>query len=100
MTNHPQKWRKRPVEIDAMQWLPDNHGGQAGNRLADWLNEHDADWSTEGVGTECVIKLTTLEGVMSVPHGHWVIRGVAGEFYPCRPDIFATTYELVHPNGD
>lgn len=89
------RYRKGPVEIEARQWLPDDEGTPSANLLADWLNDHGADWSVEGIGSKCVIKLSTLEGVMSVPRGHWVIRGVAGEFYPCDPDIFAATYDAV-----
>jgi len=40
--------------------------------------------------------IDTLEGIMTVSPGDWVIRGVQGEFYPCKPDIFAATYEEVH----
>jgi len=41
------------------------------------------------------IEIATLEGVMRADVGDWIIRGVAGEFYPCKPDIFAATYEPV-----
>ncbi|MEE7714225.1 hypothetical protein V3J85_23230 [Bacillus sp. 5001] len=39
------------------------------------------------------ISIPTLEGVMTADEGDWIIRGVQGEFYPCKPDIFAATYE-------
>lgn len=41
------------------------------------------------------LHVATLEGEMTVSHGDYVIRGVAGEMYPCKPDIFAATYEAV-----
>ena len=44
-----------------------------------------------------LLKIKTLEGVMTAQRGDWIILGVAGELYPCKPDIFATTYE---PAGD
>ena len=40
-------------------------------------------------------KLTTLEGVMTVSVGDWIIRGIKGEYYPCKDDIFTATYEEV-----
>lgn len=43
----------------------------------------------------CAISIPTLEGVMRADAGDWIIRGVKGEFYPCRPDIFAETHEPV-----
>ena len=47
------------------------------------------------------LKIQTLEGVMTAQQGDYIIRGVQGEFYPCKPDIFEQTYELAadHPNG-
>ena len=41
------------------------------------------------------IEIKTLEGTMTASRGDWIIKGVNGEFYPCKPDIFAKTYELV-----
>ena len=41
------------------------------------------------------IEIKTLEGTMTASRGDWIIKGVSGEFYPCKPDIFAKTYELV-----
>jgi len=41
------------------------------------------------------LRIETLEGVMSVNKGDFIIKGIKGEFYPCKPDIFALTYELV-----
>lgn len=78
------KFRKKPVVIEAVQW-----DGQ--NRLeivafvGDQLEEA---WS---VGGTCFIN--TLEGRMNASVGDWIIRGVQGEFYPCKPDIFEATYE-------
>ena len=49
----------------------------------------DADWSDEGISIE------TLEGTMRADPGDWIIKGVKGEFYPCKPDILAATYAAV-----
>lgn len=89
------KFRKRPVEIEAFQWNPDN--------APNWVSvPPDAAWfinaqimrvvsPTKDGG--CSIK--TLEGTMRANPGDWIIRGVKGELYPCKPDIFAATYELI-----
>ena len=51
-------------------------------------------WMGPG-GADCEVIVLTLEGVMTASLGDWIIRGVKGEFYPCKPDIFAATYEAV-----
>ena len=95
------KFRKRPVEVEAMQWLPDGLDEVAA--VLNWLNQGGAKYQPEGVhGDEKVrgttrVKIETLEGVMTASPGDWIIRGVKGEFYPCKPDIFEATYEPVPP---
>lgn len=91
------RFRKRPVVIEAVQWhKPGDHPevqrfldtpeGVMGwtKQLADAWGEK---FASEFYGIE------TLEGTMRVSVGDWIIRGVQGEFYPCKPDIFAATYE-------
>lgn len=75
------KYRKKPVVIEAMQWH-----GPADN---DALREFAGHWVS--IGPKVII--TTLEGHMQVSPGDYVIRGVKNEFYSCKPDIFAATYE-------
>lgn len=77
------KYRKKPIVIEAVQWTGNNFGD-----LTDIM--HDV----YGVdGKEITIR--TLEGVMTASVGDWIIKGVKGEIYPCKPDIFEATYELV-----
>ena len=78
------KYRKLPVEIEAVQY-DGFHTGQ--------LNEFCGDCFVEPVDGLPYIK--TPEGNMTVSKGDYVIRGVNGEFYPCKPDIFGKTYESV-----
>ena len=78
------KFRKKPVVIDADQWLP----GAALPDLPPGLS------IVEDAGRLCVA-IPTLEGVMLARPGDWIIRGIAGEYYPCKPDIFEATYEAV-----
>jgi hypothetical protein len=58
--------------------------------LVKWMYQGCNDWAAEQNGT---VTITTLEGVMRADPGDWIIRGVKGEFYPCKPDIFEATYE-------
>lgn len=83
-----KRYRKKPVVIEAMQLVDDlaNHA-----RVAQWIRSHGA---KAGVPMfEPCIYIDTLEGEMRADIGDYVIRGVAGEFYPCKPDIFEATYE-------
>jgi len=83
------KYRKKPVVIEAMQ-LPSTND-HISEELKNWLVEAGDDvWF--GVN---VAYIRTLEGVMAGNPGDWIIKGVKGEFYPCKPDIFELTYEVV-----
>jgi len=91
------KFRKKPVVIEAIQY----DGTPEGNRtIIDWTRGTPTKAfmdtiirSTDADGEVPALKITTLEGDHVVSPGDWVIRGVAGEHYPCNPDIFAETYE-------
>lgn len=76
-------FRKKPVVIEARQWT----GGNA-VPLLDWIGTHARQ---EG---SCLI-IHTLEGDHEASLGDWIIKGVQGEFYPCKPEIFNATYEPV-----
>lgn len=87
-------YRKLPVEIEAIQW----QGRKSWGELVDNLIKCKADFEPFGLytGDESEeLAIGTLEGRMKVSVGDYVIRGVNGEFYPCKPDIFEKTYELV-----
>jgi hypothetical protein len=77
------KFRKKPVVIEAVQWTGYNQ---------DQVKAFAAS-SFEETVTE--IGIQTLEGFMRALPGDWIIKGVNGEFYPCKPDIFSKTYEPV-----
>jgi len=93
------KFRKKPVVIDAVQWTGDNllevikftDGSVTRNSKA---AEHGWDAYVDLVRDKG-FKLYTLEGLMDVSIGSWVIKGVQGEHYACKPDIFIQTYEAV-----
>ena len=82
------KYRKKPVVIEAMQ-LP-AIDDEPSPELIDWLHAADREWESDRDGG---IAITALEGVMRADPGDWIIKGVQGEMYPCKPDIFEATYE-------
>ena len=81
-------FRKKPVVIEAWQTGQDYDEDCA---ILGWCDGR-AVGADDGVGN-AIIAIDTLEGTMLVEPGDWVIRGVKGEFYPCKPDIFEATYE-------
>ncbi|KEI18254.1 hypothetical protein [Clostridium haemolyticum] len=85
------KYRKKPVEIEAMQFVGDF---ASYNKIKEFAKENI---EIKGMGTTGPIALIikTLEGDMLANTGDYIIKGVNGEFYPCKPDIFEKTYERV-----
>ena len=81
------KYRRLPNVIDAIQW----HGDNAGE-IVHFLGP-ETPYTYNPADHTFLIK--TLEGDMTAPAGDWIIKGVQGEFYPCKPDIFPQIYEPV-----
>lgn len=81
------KYRKKPVEIEAKQFTGQNY-----NEILAWLDEHETPGDFLADGT---MLIDTLEGHMIAQPGDYIIRGVAGEFYPCKPHVFEKSYEAV-----
>lgn len=84
MTGRVLSFRKRPVVIQAMRY-----DGTNADAIREWTGGA-ADYEHRTTGGLCI---KTLEGPIWVWVGDWIIRGVQGEFYPCKPDIFDATYE-------
>ncbi len=84
-----RRYRKKPVEITAIQYT--------GNNIEDiHLFAHDKlKWNVDEQGKIITAWITTLEGDMFILPGDYVIKGVDGEFYPCKPGIFWKTYEEI-----
>jgi hypothetical protein len=85
------KYRKVPVIIEATQWFKDgDHPNVVAipERVMDTIMERDV-----ALGIHDCRWIGTLEGGYIVSPGDWIITGVQGEQYPCKPDIFAETYE-------
>ena len=94
--SQPQKYRKKPVVIEAMEvtdvskqdvaaWIFD--GGGDVEVLSPYIMRQG------GIDSTHAFQVKTLEGFMWAKYGDYIIKGVNGEFYPCKPDIFAKTYE-------
>jgi len=95
-----KKFKKLPVEIEALQWDGKNH-----RKMINFLGGNDADYMTaSGVNfyidhSKVVggLVIKTLEGEHIATIGDWIIKGVKGEYYPCKHDIFLATYDEVLP---
>lgn len=88
-----KKYRKKPVVVEAMQLTHQNI-----YIVASWVNEN-GNFAKVGIlrmpGAVPELHIKTLEGMMYCDFGSWVIKGVQGEFYPCKDSIFQATYEEV-----
>lgn len=79
------KYRKKPVVIEAIQWT--------GNNRQDVIGFIPDEHILSPIQTQCEFMVGTLEGQHIASVGDYIIRGVKGEYYPCKPDIFEMTYE-------
>jgi hypothetical protein len=89
------KFRKKPVEIEARKFRTNNEPYEDKNmdEIVGWIINNGGKARHDGTD----IYIETLEGEMRAIVGDYIIQGVKGEFYPCKPDIFEETYELVAP---
>ena len=81
-------YRKKPVVIEAIR-LP-SLDEDSSQELLDWLADHENEWESERDGC---LSIFTGEGTMTANPGDWIIKGIKGELYPCKPDIFELTYD-------
>ena len=90
------KYRKKPVVVEAMQWT-----GLNLEEVKDFVGEAltydilDIAWEVGKGRPHVFMKIKTLEGDMRCDYKDYIIKGVKGELYPCKPDIFEETYEQV-----
>ena len=95
--NKEMTFRKRPVEVQCVQYT---------RRFAwpEWFHDRVSQGTVKVFGTgkfatptePCYCTIETLEGTHRCDEGDWIIQGVKGELYPCKPDIFEMTYEVVY----
>lgn len=96
--SNPLKVRKKPVVVEAMLMTG---AKESAFRVSAWCRgiTSGASWHRPGAPIvreeEWSVTIPTREGDMTASPGDWVIRGIQGEFYPCKPDVFAATYEVL-----
>ncbi len=83
-----KKFRKKPVEIEAVKLTESSI-----QECIDFIGDQCQQWQDQS--GRVILNIFTLEGVVEASLGDWIIRGIKGEFYPCKPDIFELTYEEV-----
>lgn len=87
-------YRKKPVKIEAFKWT----GGPDQVEDPIWIKAEIECGNVrfdKGLDDECIMVIRTLEGLMSASPGDYIIKGIKGEIYPCKPDIFEATYDFV-----
>lgn len=84
------KYKKKPVVIEAIQWTGDNF-----IEIDNFITVEHETYPSQGI-----IKIPTLEGIHEASLNDYIIKGIKGEFYPCKPDIFEMTYESVEDNSN
>lgn len=98
------KFRKKPVIVDAIK-LENNYDSIC--NAVEFV--FDIRVKTSVIGANATVRdvqerngldIPTLEGTMKASFGDWIIKGVNGEFYPCKPDIFEKTYEVLQMEGE
>ena len=80
------KFRKKPIEVEAVQWTGTQESIEKIKKLGS---------DREIACVEGVLFINTLEGLMEAGDKDWIIKGINGEVYPCKPDIFEKTYDVV-----
>lgn len=85
-----QQYRKKPVVIEAMEF---DGTWETLEAIREWMDYKLGYAKSHATGLPAAIRIDTLEGRMEASVGDYIIKGVQGEFYPCKPDIFEKTYE-------
>jgi hypothetical protein len=91
----PRTFRKKPVVIEALRWTGGNY--RCLELFCGWnwarAEAKDLSWTNTEDSEHVVVWNTADQQWLQVPVGHWLIRGIKGELYPCEPNIFEATYE-------
>ena len=94
-----KKYVKKPVEVEAIQLKEDNiievFDFLDGANYKETKSAEELQYFSKAMLEQGYIEIETLEGIMKASFGDYIIKGVKGEFYPCKPDIFQATYEEV-----
>lgn len=95
-----KKYQKKPIVVEAVQWT--GYNLEEVKEFAKYVvyEIYVAGWGAGVCKPFTEITLQTLEGVMTVRQGDYIIKGINGEFYPCKPDIFEKTYDEIKTGED
>jgi len=85
------KYRKKPVIVDAFRWTGDRDQIEDPEWIVEAIKSGKVRFSEDGES----LLVDTHEGILMANQGDYIIRGIQGEIYPCKPDIFEATYEQV-----
>ena len=96
------KYRKKPVVVEAVRWTGSNLEEIRNFVGSDLIEECMELFDIKRTLKEMLVDIAidTLEGTMRVDYGDYIIKGIQGELYPCKPDIFLATYEEVIEDGN
>ena len=86
------KVRKKPVVVEAVRYEGE---GNIDGGVPEWVWDAFQDGTLAATNGTDPLRVLTLEGPLTVAPGDWLIRGVKGELYPCKPDVFEQTYDVV-----
>lgn len=97
------KYRKKPIVVEAWRWLYNAEQESMPSWIEDalakvWPEVGAIFYATPAVG-DGLLRIQTLEGVMTAEQGDYIIQGIKGELYPCKPDIFEATYDEANATG-
>ena len=90
------RYKTKPVEIEAIQWT-----GLNLEEIKQFVGESleydilDTAWEVGKARPHIYLRIHTLEGIMNASEGDYIIKGLRGEFYPCKPDVFEKKYEVI-----
>ena len=97
------KYRKKPVVVDVLKWTGENHRDMwdfLTGKTNEYMSDSDKHFYIDHSKVSGGLVIKTLEGEHLANIGDYIIKGVKGEFYPCKPDIFEMTYEKVGELND
>ena len=92
------RYRKKPVVIEALVWDGSHHRGMfefLGGSSSEAISGYGDNFYIDHSKVEGGLMLKTLEGEHKASIGDYIIKGISGEFYPCKPDIFKLTYDKI-----
>ncbi|MCK9460602.1 MAG: hypothetical protein M0R80_13265 [Proteobacteria bacterium] len=89
------RYKKKPVVVEAFQWTGDENQTEDPEWIVKAIKSGEV-WFDKMCKGRIALVIYTLEGSMRAMPGDWIIKGIKGEIYPCKPDVFEETYEVIY----